>query len=104
MYKIPVTSEPDQSFSCSIPIGGKNTLLGFRIRYNDIARYWWMAISDSKGNMLLDSIPLLTGSNILGQYQYLSIGSAYIINNGNSLLSDPDESTLGTDFLLMWGD
>ena len=103
-YYIPVTNDPDQSFICSIPLGGKNVQLRFRIRYNSEAKYWWMTISDSKGKVLIDSLPLLSGGNLLEQYRYLGLGKAYIVSSGNTILEDPDDLTLGTDFLLMWGD
>ena len=103
-YYIPVTNDPDQSFTCSIPLNGKNVQLKFRIRYNSKAKYWWMTISDSKGTILIDSLPLLSGGNLLEQYQYLGLGNADIINAGNKTLEDPDDKTLGIDFFLMWGD
>ncbi|HBC94305.1 MAG TPA: hypothetical protein DCZ10_15760 [Pelotomaculum sp.] len=102
-YTIPLTSDPSQNFTCTIPVDGRNITLRFRINYNDIAGYWWMSITDSSGALLIDSLPLLTGQNILGQYQYLGIGSAYLYNNGSSE-DNPDNTNLGTDFLLIWGD
>ena len=107
-YELPITSDPDQTFSCTIPINGKNVTLNFRLRYNDIAKYWWLTIADKDNKVLIDSLPLLSPAsptgNILEQYQYLGIGSAYLVNAGGTLQDSPDSSNLGTDFLLIWGD
>ena len=102
-YTIPVNSDPNQSLACTIPINNKNIRLNLKIFYNDVAGYWTMRISDKDNNILVDSVPLLTG-NFLEQYQYLGIGSAYIVNNGNSSMDSPDNTNLGTDFLLVWSD
>lgn len=108
-YVIPLTSDPDQKFNCTIPIDGKNVTLSLSIRFNTAGNYWVLSISDPKtGALILDSIPILTGkypsANILGQYEYLRLGSACIIKSGNSSSDYPDSTNLGTDFLLVWGD
>lgn len=105
-YQLPITSDPDQTFSCTIPIGNQNVTLNFRLRYNDQAGYWWLTIADKDNNVILDPLPLLSPAsptgNLLEQYQYLGIGSAYLVNVGSSADS-PTDSNLGTDFLLIWG-
>ena len=105
---IPLTSDPDQTIAATIPINGKNVTLKFRVRYNTQGNYWWLTISDKGGNVLVDGLPLVTGdypaADILEQYQYLGIGSAVVVNVGNTTLDIPDSTTLGTDFVLVWGD
>lgn len=106
---IPLTNDPDQSLTVTIPVDGKNLTLKLRVKFNDTANYWVMTIIDPKtGNILLDNIPLLTGqypaADLLGPYKYLGLGSATIVNAGNSQLDYPDSNTLGTDFQLAWGD
>jgi hypothetical protein len=108
-YKIiPLTTAPSQSIAITLPINGKNITLGLTVRYNSIANYWIMAISDNDGNLLLDSLPLVPGeypaADILGQYQYLDIGSAFIVNASNSGLDIPNDVSLGVDHFLLWGD
>jgi hypothetical protein len=63
-----------------------------------------MKISDSLGNVLIDSMPLLTGVDLLGQFKYKRLGSAKIIKATNTTLNDADDTTLGTDFMLVYGD
>jgi len=108
-YKvIPLTSEPNQSLTVTIPIGSQNITLNLKISYNSAAGYWVMTVKDKSNNILVDGIPLLCGQypagDLLEQYQYLNIGSAFILNLGNSYLDSPDDTTLGTDFVLVWGD
>lgn len=108
-YKIvPLTSDPNQALTITLPINNENITLGLTIRYNSIANYWVMTISDGNGNLILDSLPLVPGdypaADILGQYQYLGIGSAFIVNASNSDLDIPNNISLGVDHFLLWGD
>jgi len=105
---IPLDNSPRQIFDTNLNIDDSTIHLYFEINYNDVAGYWIMKISDSDSNILLDSIPLLPGKypagNILRAYAYLGIGSAWLVNADNSPLDHPDDKTLGTSFLLFWGD
>lgn len=110
MYEIPLTTEPNQSFMASVPVDGINIELKFDVRYNTIANYWVMTITDAlTDKILIDSLPLLTGqypaANILEQYSYLRIGSAVIVNTSTVDITDePNDENLGGDYVLIWGD
>lgn len=106
---IPLTSDPNQTLKTTVSVNGQNKSLQLDIRYNDIAGYWIMKVTDlSTGTVLLDSMPLLCGlypaSNLLGQYAYLGIGSAYVIKASDIAADSPDDTNLGTDFFLVWSD
>lgn len=105
---IPLTSSPNQSFAVALQVDGGTLTLKLVIRWSEMAGYWTMAIFDALGNLLVDSIPLITGwypaANILAQYGYLNIGSAFILNEGNSASDYPGRNDLGTGFVLLWGD
>jgi hypothetical protein len=101
---IPLTSDPDQYFTCTLPVDHRNITLFFRIRYNDAAKYWVMTIADKNGFVMIDSIPLLPSKNLLEQYKYMQIGSAYIVKSGKLDTDRPDDTNLGTDYILVWGD
>lgn len=106
---IPLTSDPQQSLKTAVSIGGENKTLQLDIRYNDIADYWVMKITDpATGEILLDSIPLVTGqypaANILRQFGHLGLGAAYVIKAGNAAMDYPDDTNLGTEFMLVWSD
>lgn len=105
---LPVTSSPNQNFFATLQVDGAPLTLNFTILWNAMAGYWVMTIFDSFGNLLVDSIPLITGwypaANLLAQQVYLKIGSAFIINTGNSQSDYPGQSDLGTAFSILWDD
>jgi len=105
---IPLTPSPNQSFAVQLQVDGAPLTLNLVLRWSEMAGYWVMTIFDSAQNLLLDSIPLITGwypgANILAQYAYLAIGSAFILNEGNSLSDYPGRNDLGTSFALLWDD
>lgn len=108
LYQIPVTNEPDQKFNITMPINGVNTLYKVRLRYNRIANYWVLTLADKSGNIILDGIPLVAGdppaANIFGQFAYLGIGGMAVVKQGQPSVDSPDDTTLGTQFILVWGD
>ena len=66
-------------------------------------------MDDLTDKVLVTSIPLYSGkypaANLLEQYSYLRIGSAWLVKVNQDTKSDyPNDMNLGTDFLLMWGD
>lgn len=105
---IPLTSSPNQTVRVDLSVDGSTLTLTLKIFYNEISSYWCMSILDTNGNLLLDSVPMLSGvwpaSNILGQYGYLQIGSAYLINVSGVSEDNPTASNLGSDWQLLWSD
>lgn len=105
---IPLTSAPNQSFAVTLQVDGKALTLNLELTWSEMAGYWVMTIFDSTGNLLLDSVPLITGwypgGNILAQYGYLKIGSAFVLNEGTSGSDYPGRNDLGNNFVLLWGD
>jgi len=105
---IPLSCNGNQSFPVTLSVDGANLTLNLALRYSEVAGYWVLTISDADGNLLVDSVPMICGAwpagNLLCQQAYLKIGSAYIINANNSPMDHPDDTNLGTDFLLLWGD
>nr|DAY89325.1 MAG TPA: hypothetical protein [Caudoviricetes sp.] len=105
MYIIPTTTSPNQTFTSTIPIDGKKIKLYFFLRYNTEQNCWQMDISNSDKEILVSSVPLICGLNLLEQYSYLGIGAAYIAKIDNNINSDrPNDKNLGNTFLLVWGD
>jgi hypothetical protein len=105
---IPLTNSPDQSLTVTLTVDGAVLTLQLIVRFSEMAGYWLLTVLDRLGNLLLDSIPMITGewpaANLLGQYAYLKIGSAYVINAGNVATDYPDTTNLGGDFVLLWDD
>lgn len=106
---IPLTTEPNQQMYVKIPIDNRNIPLLLTIRYNSIGQYWNMDVADDTGKMILSGVPLIASeppaANVLEQYSYMDIGSAYVIKINESIKQEnPDVTNMGTDFLLIWGD
>lgn len=109
MYQIvPLTNDANRTIQTTVQVDSKNITLKLFFHYNETAKYWCMRITNSDNTVLVDSLPLLTGAypaaNLLHQYQYLKIGSAYIVKTTQSDLDYPDDTTLGTTFQLVWSD
>lgn len=104
---IPLQVAPNQTFSVQLTVDGKPLTLRLALSYSEMAGYWQMAISDAIGNLLIASVPLITGwypaANILAQYGYLKIGSAYVLNTGNASVDYPGPNNLDL-FSLLWSD
>lgn len=105
---IPLTASPNQNFKSTVQVDGGPITLEFTISWNQMAGYWVMSISNSAGVLLVDSLPLVTGwypaANILSQFGYLKIGSAFILNEGSTDADYPTRNDLGSAFVLLWGD
>jgi hypothetical protein len=109
LQEIPLDNTPNHTFDIMLDVDGETRGFRFTMRYNTIAEYWVMTVIDPVANVfLLDSIPLLTGDfpagNLLRQHGHLEIGCATVVKSGSPKLTDyPDDTTLGTDFILLWG-
>ena len=109
MSLVPLTTSPNQSFFVTLPVNGGNIRLKLSIAWNAMAEYWTMGITDmAKGEELASSIPLVSSgypaANLLAVYDYLRIGSAYLIPTAHQMDNQPSIDNLGRDFLLIWGD
>ena len=104
---IPIDTTPDsiQTFKLSLEGGARNINIRLSLHYSDIFGLWRAKIVDNTSDaVLLDSLPLVPGINLLGQYKYLNIGEAYIVATTSTDLMMPDNTTLGSTFVLVWGD
>ena len=101
---IPLDSSPNQTWQVSVNINGVVVTFFVTVSYNEIAKYWVMEISDSNQNLLLSDVPLVTGLDLLRQYQYLVIGSLYLLPVGQQSEDYPNSTNLGTAFILIWAD
>ena len=104
---IPLTSSPNQRFTVNLQVDGSALTLQLAISWSEMAGYWVMSIFDASGNLQVDSLPLVTGwypaANLLAQFGYLKIGSAYILNEGSSIADYPTRNDLGSSWVLLWG-
>ena len=107
---IPLLSTPNQSLDCKVVIdGGTQLNLSFFLTFNEIARYWVLNVTNKDtGVRYLTGLPLVPGDypagNILAQYSYLKIGSAYMIRTSDLTEPLPQNDNLGTEWFLVWSD
>lgn len=73
-YEIPLSAE-GQSFR--IALSGVEYQLRVQWR-NAIDAGWTLDISDANGGALINGVPLVTGCNLLEQYQYLIPGVLWV--------------------------
>lgn len=104
--KIPINCTPfsQQTFKLTLE-GGRNISILLKLRYHDIYELWLADIIDnSTGEELIVGLPMVLGINLLEQYAYMNIGEAYLVATEPSTLMQPDNKTLGSTFVLIWGD
>jgi hypothetical protein len=84
VQNIPLDNSPNQVWNVTVLVDDVPVTLSIVLRYNELAEYWVATVRDINGNVLLDSLPFVTGDgisqNLLGQFAYLGIGSATIFN------------------------
>lgn len=104
---VPLNPSLTQTFSVQLTINSQPVTLNLTLAYSPMAGYWQMSIADVNNNLLVASVPLITGrypaANLLAQYQYLNIGSAYLLNTANTPADYPGQNNLN-QFSLVWGD
>jgi hypothetical protein len=104
---IALSNNPNQTFALQLTVNEASLTLNIALSFSYMAGYWQMTIYDAQGNLLLSGLPLITGlwpaANILSQYQYLNIGSCYLLNTGNAPVDYPGIDDIG-QFSLLWGD
>lgn len=84
---ITLTNAPNQSYTVNLNVDGSPLALNITVSFNEMAGYWVLSIFNASSQLLLASVPMLTGyypaSNLLQQQRYLNIGSWYLINVSN---------------------
>jgi hypothetical protein len=104
---VPLVQAPNQTFTVQLVVDGAPLTLNLTLSYSTMAGWWQLSIANAQNSMLVASVPLVTGyypaANILAQYGYLKIGSAYVLNTGASTNDYPGAGDL-PNFSLLWSD
>ena len=104
---VPLSQGQNQTFTIQLTVDGAPLTLGISLSYVAMAGWWQMQVYNAQNQLLVAAVPLITGfypsANVLAQYGYLQIGSAYLLNTGNSTNDYPGVSDLAS-FSLLWGD
>lgn len=89
-FLIPLANGPQ---TLSISLAG--TLYNLRLYWNVPAQLWLLDIASASGTALLSGIPLVTGVDLLDQYQYLGFGGSLYAQTDNAALTPPTFDNLG---------
>ena len=79
----------------SISLGGITYRL--TLHWNAPSAAWLVDIANANGVPIVCSIPLVTGSDLLGQYAYLGIGGQLIVQTDYSPYAVPTFENLGAN-------
>lgn len=110
LQAIPLTNDHNQTFQITLQVNGVNVTFKFGVRWNAIAKYWVITLTDlASGLVLIDSLPLVCGDvptslDILRPYGSLRIGKAYLGSIIDEPSSEYPNETNMSDFQLLWDD
>lgn len=90
IYEIPLTPQ-NQTFSVALA----GVTYRMRLRWIDVMSAWALDLYDANGNLLVGSIPLVTGADLLEPYPYLGIGGSLTVVSDNDPTQVPNASQLG---------
>lgn len=90
-YEIPLTPEP-QTFA--IELGGVSRRM--RFYWCKDAQCWCFDIQDQRGVDLLTGVPVVTGTDLLGQYAYMGLGGSIVAQTDHQPDAVPTFANLGT--------
>jgi hypothetical protein len=91
-YEIPLVAAPQE---VGIILGGVQYTLN--VWWNDFTNVWVVDMYDATGTVpILTGIPLVTGVDLLGQYEYMDFGGMLIAQSDGDIYAPPTFSTLGT--------
>lgn len=91
VFEIPLTPEPQ---SMQVSLAG--SLYGILLRWCTAAECWVMDLSDSIGVPLVQGIPLVPGTDLLGQHAHLGVGGQLYVQSDVDKGVVPGFDTLGT--------
>lgn len=97
MYQLPVTSQPNQTFTTSIPLGGNTLRLKLFLQWNLCTSTWEASVWVNDTELIMSHIPLMTG-NITGYLDYKNYGYLKVIGNSGK----PNLENLGSIYSLVW--
>ena len=99
LYKIPLTPTP-QTFN--INLADREYRLTVRWNAAIGGESWWLDIATpDRGEPILSGIPIVTGVDLLGQYEYMNFGGALVCYSGSSD-AIPTFDNLGTENELLF--
>jgi len=92
IFRFPFTPAQPQRFS--IPLAG--VTYEIVVRWNDPAACWILDIYSQTGVLILGGVALVTGCNLLEQYEYLGLGGGLEVQTDNDTFAVPTFANLGS--------
>lgn len=96
-YEIPLSAEP-QTFLITL-VGVTYRLT---IRWCGAANCWVLDIADLQDVPILAGLPLVTGTDLLGPYEYIGIGGRLEVQSLGDINAPPTFDNLGQNGLLFF--
>ena len=97
VYEIPTSPTP-QTFSITL----SGVQYQCALRWNTASSCWTLDLSDANGNLILGSIPVIPGVNLLEQFDYLELGGALVASTDYDPNAVPTFDNLGSTGHLYW--
>lgn len=92
VFEIPFVPGTPQTMQISLA----GIVYGIKVRWCDPASCWTMDISDANGNPIIQGVPIITGADLLSQFEYLGIGGALIAQTDTDADAVPTFDNLGS--------
>jgi hypothetical protein len=91
VFEIPLQAGTPQTLNISLA----GVTYGLTVVWNNNAQVWVIDIDDSNGNPLIQGIPLVTGADLLEQYEYVGIGGSLYAVTDFDIAAPPTFDNLG---------
>lgn len=91
-YEIPLSANA-QTFTISLA----NVTYKLTLRWNEVSSCWVLDIADASRVNILCGVPIVTGCDLFGQYEYLAFGGQLIAQSDYDLTSPPNYNNLGSE-------
>lgn len=96
-YEVPMTPQPQR---IGITLAGKPWNLG--VYWNDICGKWILDIADQDQQPVLSGIPIVAGTDLLGQFQHLGFNGSLVVQTDANVNRDPGYEDLGVGSRLIF--
>lgn len=97
VYEIPTSPKP-QTFSITL----SGVQYQCALRWNVTAACWLFDLRDSSGALIIGSVPVIPGVNLLEQFDYLELGGTLVAQVDYDAAAVPTFDNLGSTGHLYW--
>jgi len=91
-FEVPLTATPQR---VSVTLGTETYLM--TVRWNKPAQCWVFDLANQGGTEILTGVPIVTGADLLEQFEYMEFGGALIAQSDSDIDTVPTFTNLGTE-------